>query len=144
VSTEKFILDLATVLAWPSVVLITVLVFGGRLIKLITDFSHVEVKSKAIQITLKRLAQEYNVPKTQIQKLSGLSGHDLWALEAFVKPPNDTYKYVKYFNAQRRAIVHSFLEMGLLEMVGEGDTKYVQPTKLAHDVIDAANRLLTE
>ena len=142
-STDISVSELIKVLAWPSVVLITLLVFGGRLIKLITNFSHVEVKSKAIRITLKRLEREYSVPKIQIRKLHGLSGHDLWALEAFLKQPNDSYKYVKYFNAQRRAIVHSFLEMGLLEIVGEGEARYVRPTKLAHDVIDAANKLLT-
>lgn len=138
------ILEVVKVLAWPSVALVLLLVFGGRLIKLITEFSHVEVKSKAIRITLKRLEREYSVPKIQIKKLHGLSGHDLWALEAFLKQPDDSYKYIKRFNAQRRAIVHSFIEMGLLEVVGEGEARYVQPTKLAHDVIDAANKLLIE
>ena len=141
---EKFILDLVSVLVWPSVVLILLLVFGGRLIQLINDFSHFEVKSKAIRITLKRLEREYGVPKTQIAKLRGLSGHDLWALEAFMKPPSDSFKYLKHFNAQRSAIVHSFLEMGLLKIVGKGDARYVQPTKLADQVIEVANQLLIE
>lgn len=143
-TTEISIPELVNLLAWPSVVLITLLVFGGRLIKLVTSFSHVEVTSKAINVTLKRLEREYSVPKIQIEKLNGLSGHDLWALEAFVKPPNDTFRYVKHFNAQRRAIVHSFLEMGLLEIVGEREARYVRPTKLANDLIDAANKLLAE
>lgn len=143
-STEEFVLKLVSLLVWPSVVLILLLVFGARLIQLIKDFSHFELKSKAIRITLKRLEREYGVPKTQIAKLRGLSGHDLWALEAFVKAPNETYKYLKHFNAQRRAIVHSFLEMGLLKVVGKGDDRKVEPTKLADQVIEAANRLLTE
>ena len=136
--------ELIVELAWPLVVLILLLVFGGRILKLIADFSHVEVVSEPIKITLRRLEQEYDVPKTQIRKLYGLTGHDLWALEAFLMQPDETYKYVKHFNAQRKAMVHSFLEMGLLEMVGEGGARYVRPTKLAQDVVEAANKLLSE
>lgn len=85
---------------------------------------------------------EYNVPKTQIKKLQGLTGHDLWALDAFVKQPDDSYKYVRNFTATRKAMVFSFVEMGLLEIVGQGADRYVRSTQLASDVIEAANKLM--
>lgn len=141
-------MDLATVVAhlvearWAIIALVFLLVTRNRLWDFLANYSHVELTSKPIKLTLKRLEQEYNVPKTQIRKLNGLTGHDLWALEAFVSQPSNSFRFVNQFNPQRKAIVFAFVEMGLLEIFGEGDERYVEPTKLASDVIDAASKLL--
>ena len=140
--TGEEIVKLVEVLSWPLVVLIIFFFSRTSLISLLSQFGHVEFAASAIKLTLKRLEVEYNVPKTQIKKLQGLTGHDLWALDAFVKQPDDSYKYVSRFTATRKAMVFSFVEMGLLEVVGQDSDRYVRPTQLASDVIEAANKLM--
>ncbi|MDP1613334.1 MAG: hypothetical protein Q8M11_19930 [Sulfuritalea sp.] len=140
--TGEEIVKLVGVLSWPCVVLIIFFTSRTSLISFLSQYGHVEFAASAIKLTLKRLEVEYNVPKTQIKKLQGLTGHDLWALDAFVKRPDDSFKYVSRFTPTRKAMVFSFIEMGLLEVVGQGSDRYVQPTQLASDVIEAANKLM--
>ncbi len=140
--TGEEIIKLVEALSWPLVVLIIFFFSRTLLISFLSQFSHVEFAASAIKLTLKRLEVEYNVPKTQIKKLQGLTGHDLWALDAFLKQPDDSYKYVSRFSATRKAMVFSFIEMGLLEVVGQGSDRYVRSTQLASDVIEAANKLM--
>ena len=140
--TGEEIVKLVGVLSWPLVVLIIFFLSRTSLISFLSQYGHVEFAASAIKLTLKRLEVEYNVPKTQIKKLQGLTGHDLWALDAFVKQPDDSFKYVSRFSATRKAMVFSFVEMGLLEVVGKGSERYVRPTQLSADVIEAANKLM--
>ena len=135
-------LEFIVEIRWPLVILIFLLVSGNRIWDFIAKYSHVEISSKAITIILKKLESEYDVPKTQIKKLKGLTGHDLWALEAFILQPDDSFKYIKNFSPQRKAIIYSFNEMGLVEILGEGNNRYVKPTNLASEVMAAANTLL--
>ena len=127
---------------WPLVVLIFLLASGNRIWDFISKYGHVELTAKPMKLILNRLEKEYDVSNTQIKKLQGLTGHDLWVLAAFIKQPDDSFKYIKKFNPQRKAIIYSFNEMGLVEILGEGDNRYVKPTKLASEVIEAANKLL--
>ena len=54
----------------------------------------------------------------------------------------DDYKYVRLLSPARKAMVFSFIEMGLLEAVGEGQNRHIIPTKLAFDVFEAADKLM--
>jgi hypothetical protein len=74
---EEFV-KLVGVLSWPLVVLIIFFSSRASLISFLSQYGHVEFAASAIKLTLKRLEVEYNVPKTQIKKLQGLTGHDLW------------------------------------------------------------------
>ena len=140
--TGDEVIKLVGVLSWPLVVLIVFFSSRTSLINFLSQYGHVEFAASAIKLTLKRLEVEYNIPKTQIKKLQGLTGHDLWALDAFLKQPDDSFKYVSRFNPTRKAMVFSFVEMGLLEVVGQGSDRYVRSTQLASDVIEAANKLM--
>ena len=140
-TVDEFI-RLVEILRWPLVILVVYFCSRESIFKLIEKYGHVEVGSSAVKIILKRLETEYNVSSTQIKKLHGLTGHDFWALDAFIKQPEDSYKYINKFTATRKAMAFSFVEMGLLEIAGEGNQKYVQSTQLAADVIEAANKLM--
>lgn len=140
--TPDEIIRLVDILIWPLVVLIVYFFSRDSIFNLLSKFGHIEVRSSAIKLILKRLEREYSVSSTQIKKLHGLTGHDFWALDAFIKQKDDSYKFINQFSATRKAMVFSFVEMGLLEVLGEGDQKYVKPTQLASDVIDAANKLM--
>jgi len=136
--------ELIVELRWPLVILIFLLVSKNKIWELIPKYGHVELATDPIKLTLKRLEMEYDVSKIQIKKLHGLSGHDLWALESFIQQPDDTYKYIEHFSPQRKAIVFSFNEMGLVKILEDNGRKYVQPTTLASDVIDAAGKLFED
>ena len=141
-SAEQW-LHLADIFAWPIVVLVCFLLSRKALIDFLSKFGHVEISSSAIKVTLKTLEQEYNVPKTQIRKLEGLTGHDLWALDSFIKSAqDDSFTLVDRLSPTRKAMAYSFIEMGLLEIVGTGPDRRLQPTKLAADVREAAGKLL--
>lgn len=140
--TGEDIVGLVDAVSWPLVVLIVFFTSRKALAGVLSKFGHIEFAASAIKLTLKRLEDEYNVPATQIKKLQGLTGHDLWALDAFLKQPDDSYKYVSRFSPTRKAMAYSLVEMGLLELVGRGSDRHVKPTPLASDVIDAANKLL--
>lgn len=140
--TGEEIVKLVEALSWPLVVLIIFFSSRTLLFNFLSQYGHVELAASAITVTLKRLEVEYNVPKTQIKKLRGLTGHDFWALDAFIKQPDESYKHVNRFSATRKAMAFSFVEMGLLEVVGQGSDRYVRSTQLASDVIEAANKLM--
>ena len=135
-------IKLIEILRWPLVILVVYFYSRESIFNFISRFGHVEINSSVAKIILKKLEVEQNLSSTQIKKLRGLTGHDLWALNAFINPQDDSYKYVNRFNPTRKAIVFSFLEMGLLEISGEKEDRIVRPTKLASEVIDAANKLL--
>ena len=136
------ILTFITEIKWALVVLIILLVSGNKILDLIASYANVEFTAKPIKLTLKRLEEDYGVSKVQVKKLRGLTGHDLWALQAFLAPPDDSFKFVDKFTPQRKAIIFSFNEMGLVEILEQDGRKYVKPTKLAREVLDAANKLL--
>ncbi|GBE08071.1 hypothetical protein BMS3Abin11_01188 [bacterium BMS3Abin11] len=136
------IIKLIDVLKWPIVVLILFFFSRKSILKFISQYGHVEINSNVANVLLKKLEVENNISSTQIKKLRGLTGHDLWALDAFIKQKNDSFKYIENFSATRKAMVYSFIEMGLLEVVGKGKGRYVEPTELSADIVKAANDLL--
>ena len=92
-TVEEFI-RLVEVLIWPGVILVLYFCSRESIFNLISKYEHVEIGSSAVKLILKRLETEYNVSSTQIKKLHGLTGHDFWALDAFIKQPDDSYKYI--------------------------------------------------
>ncbi|MBM9605937.1 hypothetical protein [Desulfopila inferna] len=136
------LVKLVEVLIWPLVILVLFFSARKQLFEFIFQCSEVEVNSNFAKVIIKNLKEEHKVSSTQIKNLRGLTGHDLWALQAFMEQSNDQYKYVKQFNPQKKAMVFSFVEMGLLEIVGTGENRSVQPTELASEVIEAASDLL--
>lgn len=136
------ILKLVELLRWPTVILVIFFFAKESIFNLISKYRHVEVGSSTVKLILKNLEKDSTISSTQIKKLKGLTGHDFWALDAFMKQTDDKFKYVSQFNPTKKAMVHSFVEMGLLEFVGEGDQKQVKPTQLASDIILAANKLM--
>ena len=140
--TTEEIIKLVELLRWPAVILILFFWSRKSIFNFISQYGHVEIESSVAKVILKKLEVDSNISSTQVKKLQGLTGHDLWALDAFIKQQNDSFKYIDKFSATRKAMVYSFVEMGLLEIVGEGKERYVQPTKLAADIVEVANGLL--
>ena len=140
-SVDEFT-KLVEILRWPIVIL--AIFFSSRelIFGFISRFGHVEMSSSFAKIVLKNLEAGNKVSSTQVKKLRGLTGHDLWALDAFIKQTDDNYKYVTKFSPTRKAMVFSFVEMGLLEISGRGENRIVKPTNLASEVIEIANGLL--
>ena len=138
---EEFI-KLVDLLKWPLVFLIVCFWSRKSIFNFISQYEHVEFESNVARVILKKLKTDNNVSNTQVKRLRGLTGHDLWALDAFIKQPNETYKQIDQFSATRKAMVFSFVEMGLLEIAVDEVGRYVKPTQLTEDVIEAANNLL--
>ncbi|MCH8622751.1 hypothetical protein [Undibacterium sp. TS12] len=136
------IIKLIEILRWPVVLLIIYFCSKESIFSFISKYRHVEINSSVAKIILKRLEVEQGISSTQIKKLRGLTGHDLWALNSFIMAQDPSYKYVHKFNPARKAMVFSFVEMGLLEISGEGENRRVKETSLATEVLNAANNLM--
>lgn len=75
------------------------------------------------------------------EDLSGLSGHDIWALDDLVA---ETQKYpvtVDGLATPNRVMVRTFLDLNLLVIVPQGDQRIVVPTELAHEILRAAKTI---
>jgi hypothetical protein len=74
-------------------------------------------------------------------ELSGLSSHDIWALDSFANRENKVPKEVGLMNAPQRVAARTLLDLNLLTLVGEGASRHVTVTALGHLILETAKSL---
>ena len=122
-------------LGWPS---ITVIVIGALfcftpLTDLIPRLR--KVKFKETEVVLAEMA----LPPRLRDELSGLSAHDIWALDSFAGGEIET-SVVKLKAAQRVA-ARMIVDFKLLSITGEGSDKKVAVTERGRQLLTAAKSL---
>jgi hypothetical protein len=96
--------------------------------------------TKEIELVLFKLEQETPLSAVTRAELSGLSAHDIWALDSFAKEPINTP--IENLTAAQRVAGRTLVDLNLLTIVGEGQHRTLVVTKLGRQILDAANSLL--
>ena len=65
--TSEEIIKLAEAISWPLVVIIIFFASRKTFLDSLSQYAHVEFAASAIKVTLKRLEDEYNVPKLKLK-----------------------------------------------------------------------------
>jgi hypothetical protein len=100
----------------------------------------VKAGSTGIELVLDHLEQEAQLSQSARVELSGLTSHDIWALDDFASK-RITTKVADMKPAQRVA-ARALTDHGLLTIAGDGESRAVVLTPLGRQILDAANSLL--
>lgn len=98
----------------------------------------VQIETPIGKFLLPRLEAKTFLSKIQRKEVLGLTAHDIWALESFVKDPKKTV--VANLPTASKVAAKSFSEMGILE-ISEGK---IVITKLGKELLETAEKILEE
>ena len=124
--------------AWPIVALVIACIFRRPITELLSRVR--QIKAKGVELILDRLEKEGQLPVGARAELSGLSAHDIWALNDFATK-RITAMPIEMKPAQRVA-ARTLLDAGLLTLRGEGAARQVEVTPLGQRILEAAGSLL--
>ena len=126
--------------AWPSVVLIVLAAFYCPLKRVLERVLQVRAGSKGIELVLDELNKEGKLPFGSRKELSGLSAHDIWALDTFANAPPPIL--VSRLKVPQRVAARTLSEASLFTVEGDGENRKVIVTSLGRDILSAAGKLL--
>jgi hypothetical protein len=91
-----------------------------------------QLKVKGVKLIL----DEMPLSPVARKELSGLSAHDIWALESVES--GTTTNVISKMNAAQRVAARMLVDFQLLTIAGEGSTERVDVTPLGRQLLDAA------
>jgi hypothetical protein len=127
--------QILTALAWPIVTLIIAGMFRRPLSTLISRAREIRASSKGIELILEQLEKKGQLPLGSRFELSGLSAHDIWALDDFA-----ANKILPIKPAQR-VIARTLADAGLLEISGEGPNYRIIVTPFGRQILETARTI---
>ncbi|MBE9580439.1 MAG: hypothetical protein IMF18_02340 [Proteobacteria bacterium] len=135
--TMTNIVTIIEALAWPSVVLVIVLLFRKPVVSLFSRAQSVDIKANGIQLVLSKMEE---LDPIRRKELSGLSSNEIWLLNDIdlkkISPD------IKAMIAPQKVGVATLLEMKLLETKTVGSSRHVVLTKLGKELLDIAKNII--
>jgi len=129
------IAEVLSAVAWPVVVLAIFLMLRSSITGLLARVKRLKAGAAGVDLLVERLQKEDPTVFAGRPELSGLTSHDVWALDSFA---SQTLVVTKLTPAQRVA-ARSLLDAGLLTIRSSGSDFVVQPTELGRRLLDAAS-----
>jgi hypothetical protein len=134
----EIVAQILAAIAWPLVVLVIALMLRRPLLDLLPRVRQVE--AKGIKLILERLEEEGQpLPFGARKELSGLTSHDIWALESFAQGQMPLIPDLK---PGQRVAARALVEAGLVSIRGEGPSRRLEVTELGKKILAAAESLL--
>jgi hypothetical protein len=131
----------ACVVALAAVTIVVVaLIFRRPIGDAIGRIHKFKATSRGIELILAELEQQTQLPVGSRAELSGLSAHDVWALNDFAN--GRIPLLVDKMNLQQRVAARTLLDLHLLTISGDGAGRQVAATQLGQQILRAANSLL--
>ncbi len=124
---------------WPVVVLTVFLLFRRPLNELLARVLRIKAGSKGVDLILRELEREQQLPFGSRSELAGLTAHDIWALDSFADkamPPGTD------LTPAQRVAARTLRDVGLITIEGEGAARKVALTELGQEVLRIAKGLL--
>jgi hypothetical protein len=109
--------------AWPLVVLTVGCVFRRPIGNALVRLRKVRATSKGVELVLDSLERKGQLPVGSRAELSGLSAHDIWALDSFANGRITTL--VAQLNPAQRVAARALRDAGLLTLTGDGPAEPV-------------------
>ena len=136
----EYIAPILSAVAWPAVVLIFLCVFRETLINLLSRVQQLKGGTSGLELVLDRLDKDGQLPFGSRKELSGLTAHDIWALETFADEKRN--ESVDKLKPAQRVAVRTLCDAKLLALTGDGANRKVITTALGKQILTAANELL--
>lgn len=134
------IAEVLSAVAWPIVVLAIFLMLRSSINGLLARVKRLKAGATGVDLLLERLQKQDPAAFAARPELSGLTSHDIWALDSFAS----NKLVVKTLTAAQRVAARSLLEAGLVAMTATGSDLLVQPTELGQSLLNAARALPIE
>jgi hypothetical protein len=125
-----------------SIALILIGAFLGfiPLEDLIPRLHTLKATSKGVELVLEKLEQQAPQASGSRTELSGLSSHDIWALDTFANQKISLI--VDQMNPAQRVAARTLADFKLLTIISEGTNRRVELTSLGRQILQAANSIL--
>jgi len=127
-------------IAWPVVVLIVLTAFYCPIKRALGRVLQVRAGSKGIELVLEELNKEGKLPFGSRKELTGLTAHDIWALDTFANAAMPLL--VNTLKVPQRVAARTLYEAGLLLVEGNAENRKVIVTPLGREILSAAGKLL--
>jgi hypothetical protein len=105
-------------ISWPIAVLVLAILFRRPIRDLVTRVRTLKATSTGVELVLNELEKEGLLPVSSRAELSGLSSHDIWALDSFAR--GEVTTKVDQMRLAQRVAARTLLDVKLLTLVGEG------------------------
>jgi hypothetical protein len=126
-------------IAWPLVIIVIILMFRRQIFYLFERLSR--VKAYTVEMIFENMEKKGELTPTSRSDLSGLSAHDIWALNDFAEKKISVPVEVIKMNAAQRVAARTLVDAGLLHILGEGADRHVEVSDLGRKVLAAAKQL---
>jgi len=127
-------------LVWPITVLIVVFMFKKNITDLFTRISKIKSPPLGIELMLDELETRRILPFGARRELSGLTSHDIWALDEFGRGAINVL--LTKMNVPQRVAARTLIDAKLLTIDGAGENRKVILTELGKKIIEIAGQLL--
>jgi hypothetical protein len=125
--------------SWPIAVIVLAILFRRAIRDLIRRTRTIKATSAGVELVLNELEKEGPLPMSSRAELSGLSSHDIWALDSFAK--GEVTTKVDQMRPAQRVAARTLVDVKLLTLVGENSNKEVTVSPLGRRVLEAAGSL---
>lgn len=136
----EIIPQILNAIAWPIVVLVIALCFRQIIKDVFKRVQKVIANSKGVELILDQLEKQGQLPFGSRSELSGLTSHDIWALDEFAR--NKITTTVSKMNLAQKVAARSLMDVNLLEIINTDSEKQVRITKLGSQILEVAKTLL--
>jgi hypothetical protein len=140
VDKMEIIPQVLNAIAWPIVVLIIALCFRKIIKDIFSRVQKVVANSKGIELILDQLEKERKLPFGAREELSGLTSHDIWALDEFAR--NKITTIISDMNLAQKVAARSLMDVNLLVINNIESKQQVEITQLGRQILAIANTLL--
>lgn len=136
----EIIPQILNAIAWPIVVLVIALSFRQIVKDIFKRVQKVVANSKGVELILDQLEKQGQLSFGSRSELSGLTSHDIWALEDFSR--NKITTIVSKMSLAQKVAARSLMDVNLLEIINADSEKQVKITQLGSQILEVAKTLL--
>jgi hypothetical protein len=129
-------LEILHAISWPVAVLIVLGIFCVPIWRAVARLQTLKATSKGVELVL----EQAQLSATSRAELSGLSPHDIWALDDF--STGSIPVVVSQMKLSQRVAARALLDLHLLTIEGSGLNRKVVVTPLGQQILQAAESLL--